>query len=161
MRAGEDASRDPPPTRCKTIVQAVKHRLRLVDRSHIEGAGYSMIGLLISAAMAAGPADQPTSSLSGAWTVSDSLPKFGVTFALECSLSQTGVSVVGSCSGKQGKAAIVKGSASQGRLTFAYRTEFAGVPCRFVYVGKLAPDGGLEGSLSAGELSGTFAATRH
>jgi hypothetical protein len=120
-----------------------------------------MLSLLMAMALAATtPGDAPRAGLSGAWTLTDTLPRFQVTFTLNCKLSQSDASLHGVCADPQGKASTVSGSVSGGKVIFSYRADFAGVASHFNYAGELQPDGRLVGTLLAGELAGTFQATR-
>ncbi len=104
--------------------------------------------LLAFATIAVFAADAP--SLTGKWKVHNSI--VGNESEQDCSFSQTGNELAGTCSLEQGSAKVT-GNVSDSKITWQYDTEYNGSPLTLVYTGTIDKDSKITGTVEVQPMS--------
>lgn len=111
--------------------------------------------LMIAAALAAmTPAAALAADLSGAWKLN--LDIGGMMIPLNCTFTQTGGALGGTCDGADGKPAVVKGAVDGTKITWTYDTTFQDMPMHVAYTGEVKADNTVAGTVDASGNAGTF-----
>ena len=100
---------------------------------------------------------QTPTSLTGKWKVTSAIA--GNESSSDCTFTQTGTDLAGSCAGDQGSVKIT-GKVDGASVSWSYTSDYNGTPLTITYKGKLA-DGKITGAATVDPfgVSGEFTAT--
>jgi len=112
--------------------------------------------LLALVAIPSAAADGP--SVAGTWKVHNSI--VGNESDQDCSFTQQGKDISGTCSLEQGTAKVT-GKVTDAKITWQYDTEYNGSPLTLVYTGTMDKDSKITGTVEVQPMSvnGDFTAT--
>ena len=114
--------------------------------------------LLLITAYAAFAVAADDSPFSGKWQVAQSIAGNDIT--QNCTFTQKGNDLTGSCGGQQGTIQIA-GKVTEKKVTWSFKTEYNGSPLTVIYTGTMDAQKKISGSVLVEEfsVSGDFTAT--
>jgi hypothetical protein len=113
--------------------------------------------ILVAAATLLAPAVACADDLSGAWKFEGTGPR-GAATALNCTLTQTGTNITGSCINQQGATIDVSGAVTGADVDIGY--DVAGGPLHVDFKGVIQPDGSIKGTVAATTTPAPFLGTK-
>ncbi len=117
----------------------------------------AMIGLMFAVAAIAPAAD--TATVAGKWTLHTSIA--GYENDLDCTFTQTGSEMGGTCKGEQGTVDI-KGKVDEKKIAFQHKGEYNGEELTIVYNGSFESGSKFGGTVTVEPMAvdGEFTATQ-